>query len=221
MFIGHFAVGFASKKLAPMASLLPLMAASLLPDLLWPLFLLAGWEKVAIAPGETAFTPLRFISYPLSHSLLACLGWALLFALAYHAVTRHLRGAWVVALGVLSHWFLDALTHRADMPLYPGGPKLGMGLWNSVPGTLAVESLMFLVGVGLYVGTTRPRDRAGSYGFWSLIVFLLVVYVIDAGTEVPPPDVRTLALVSLAGWILLLWAGWADRHRVASSDSRD
>jgi membrane-bound metal-dependent hydrolase YbcI (DUF457 family) len=217
MFIGHFAVGFASKKLAPRSSLLPLMAAPLLLDLLWPVFLLAGWEEVRIAPGDTAFTPLEFISYPLSHSLLTSMVWALTFALVYFAATRYSRGSLVIAIGVLSHWFLDALTHRADMPLYPGGPRVGLGLWNSPAGTMVLESLMFCAGVWAYVSATRPRDRAGSYGLWSLVAVLFLLYFADArGT--PPPDVRTLVLVSFVAWLLPLWAGWADRHRLADGN---
>jgi membrane-bound metal-dependent hydrolase YbcI (DUF457 family) len=217
MFIGHFAVGFASKKVAPRASLLPLMAAPLLLDLLWPFFLLSGWEEVRISPGDTRFTPLEFVSYPLSHSLLTSLLWALLFALAYLAGTRYRRGSLVIALGVLSHWFLDALTHRPDLPLYPGSSRVGLGLWNSVAGTMIVESVMLAAGVWAYVSATRPRDKAGSYGFWSLVVVLVLLYLGNArGT--PPPDLRTLILLSLGVWVLLSWAGWADRHRLALGD---
>jgi membrane-bound metal-dependent hydrolase YbcI (DUF457 family) len=216
MFIGHFAVGLASKKIAPRASLLPLLAAPLLLDLLWPLFLLAGWERVRIVPGDTAFTPLEFVSYPISHSLLAACGWALLFALAYLAASRYPRGAWVVAAGVLSHWFLDALTHRPDMPLYPGGPRVGLGLWNSVPLTLMVESLMFAGGVWAYLSATRAEDRAGKYGFWLFILTVLLIYV-GAARGTPPPGVRAVALVACGAWLFPFWAGWADRHRAPRS----
>jgi len=217
MFIGHFAVGFASKKLASRTSLGALLAAPLLLDLLWPLFLLAGWETVRFAPGDTAYTPLEFVSYPFTHSLLTTAGWAGLFALAYYAVSRQSRGALVIAAGVVSHWFLDALTHRADLPLYPGGPRIGLGLWNSVPGTVAVELLMFAAGVWAYLAVTRPRDRAGRYGLWSLVLFLLLLYAGNS-TGAPPPDLRTLNGVALAAWLFPLWAWWADRHRVARSD---
>ncbi len=217
MFIGHFAVGFASKKLAPRAPLLLLMAAPLLLDLLWPLFLLAGWESVKIAPGDTAFTPLEFVSYPFSHSLLFSVIWALLLALATLALSRYPRGALVVAAGVVSHWVLDALTHRADMPLYPGSPRVGLGLWNSVAGTVVVECLMFAGGVWVYTAATRPKDRIGAFALWSLVVTLLLLYVADIGSA-PPPNVRALAWVALAAWLFPLWAGWADRHRLARGD---
>jgi membrane-bound metal-dependent hydrolase YbcI (DUF457 family) len=212
MFIGHFAVGFASKKIAPKASLGPLMAAPLLLDLLWPLFVLAGWERVRIAPGDTPFTPLEFVSYPWSHSLLAAAGWAVAFALGYFAFSRYREGAVVIAAGVLSHWFLDVVTHRADMPLYPGGPRVGLGLWNSIAGTVLVESAMFAAGVWLYASVTRPRDRAGTYGLWSLVLFLTAAYA-GAAQGAPPPSVRSLALVGAATWLFPFWAGWFDAHR--------
>jgi membrane-bound metal-dependent hydrolase YbcI (DUF457 family) len=213
MFVGHFAVGFASKRFAPRTSLGALVAAPLLLDLLWPIFLLAGWEQVRIAPGDTAFTPLAFDSYPISHSLLAATGWATAFAVFYWGRTRYRAGAVVLFLGVLSHWFLDALTHRPDMPLYPGGPVTGLGLWNSVGGTLVLESLMFAAGVGVYVAATRPRDRTGLYAFWGLVLFLALLYASNLAGP-PPPSVRAIAVVSLAAWLFPAWAWWLDRHRV-------
>ena len=215
MFLGHFAVGFAAKRAAPESSLGPLLAAPLLPDLLWPIFLSIGWERVRIDPGNTAFTPLAFVSYPISHSLLATLGWAVGFALAYFALTRYLTGAVVIALGVVSHWILDAVSHRPDMPLYPGGETLvGLGLWNSVSGTVIVEGLMFTGGVWAYATATRPRDRTGRYAFWSLVGFLAVLYVGNVMGPAPP-DSRALVIVGLCAWLLPFWAWWADRHRDA------
>jgi len=76
---------------------------------------------------------------------------------------RYVRGAMVIAFGVLSHWFLDFVTHRPDMPLCPGGLKLGLGLWNSLPATVAVGAIMYALAIWLYLATTRPRDRTGSY----------------------------------------------------------
>ena len=140
MFIGHVAVGLASKRLAPGTSLGLLVAAPLAVDLLWPVFVLAGWEQVRVAPGDTAVTPLEFISYPWSHSLLMAVVWSVLAASAYWLWRRYRAGALVLGAGVLSHWVLDAISHRPDLPLYPGSSiKIGLGLWNSVPATIAVE----------------------------------------------------------------------------------
>lgn len=217
MFIGHFAVGFAAKRAAPRASLGWLVAAPILPDLLWPIFLLMGWERVTIAPGDTAFTPLRFDSYPISHSLVTVIGWGLVAGLIYWAASRYRAGAVAVGLAVVSHWLLDVVTHRPDMPLYPGGPLLGLGLWNSVTGTVIVEALLFAVGVAIYQRTTRPLDAVGRWAWWGLVALLGLSFVMNAGGQ-PPPSVTAIALVGLiGGWVLVLLAWWADRHRATGT----
>src|SRR3954463_6103880 len=173
MFIGHFAVGFASKKLAPRASEGELMLAPLFLDLLWPIFLLTGVETVRIDPGNTAFTPLDLHDYPYSHSLVMSLVWSVLFAAVYYAISRYRRGALVIGLGVFSHWVLDFVTHRPDMPLYPGSAvSVGLGLWNSRAGTFLIEGAMFVAGVAIYARMTRARDRIGSIGFWGMVAFV-------------------------------------------------
>jgi membrane-bound metal-dependent hydrolase YbcI (DUF457 family) len=188
------------------------MAAPNLLDLLWPIFLLLGWEQVRIEPGNTAFTPLDFVSYPISHSLLTACGWGALFALLYWARTRYTRGAVVIGLSVVSHWVLDFVTHRPDMPLYPGGPKFGLGLWNSVPATVCIEVGMYVVGAWLYLSSTRARDRTGSYALWVFLAFGLLAYIGNI-LGPPPPNTRAIACVTLTLWLVPVWAWWIDRHR--------
>lgn len=212
MFIGHFAVGFASKRFAPRSSLCALMAAPILLDLLWPIFLLAGLERVRIAPGITAFTPFDLEYMPYSHSLLMAVVWALLFAGGYWVLTRYRTGALVIAIGVVSHWGLDWITHRPDLPLYPGGhTKFGLGLWNSIFGTLAVEVPMFIAGVWLYVTTTRPKGVLGVLLLWGLIALAVLIYA-NGLLGPPPTSERALAWVALTAWIVPLWAWWIDRQ---------
>jgi hypothetical protein len=212
MFIGHFGVGFGAKKAAPQVSLGTLLLAAQLVDLLWPVFLLLGLESVRIDPGNTAVTPLDFVSYPFTHSLLTGVGWGLVFALAYFALRHNGRGALVVGLAVVSHWVLDWISHRPDMPLYPGGAKVGLGLWNSVAGTVAVEGAIFIAGVALYLRTTRAKDRIGHWALWSLVLLLVLAYVGNLAGP-PPPDVRSLAWVGVLMWVLVPWGYWIDRHR--------
>src|SRR6266498_299625 len=213
MFIGHFAVGFASKRAAPKASLGALLAAPLLLDMIWPIFLLLGWEKVRIDPGNTPMTPLGFDSYPISHSLVTSIGWGALFALLYVAITKYAVGAGVIFLGVVSHWVLDWITHRPDLPLSPWSKtRIGLGLWGSVPGTVAVEVSLFAIGLWLYVLTTRARDRTGRIVFTGFVLFVLAFYA-GAVFGPPPPDPYTLAVFSLGVWLFPFWAGWFDRHR--------
>jgi membrane-bound metal-dependent hydrolase YbcI (DUF457 family) len=213
MFIGHFAVGFASKRAAPKASLGVLLAAPLLLDMIWPVFLLLGWEKVRIDPGNTAMTPLAFDSYPISHSLVMSIGWGALFALLYAAITKYAVGAGVIFLAVVSHWVLDWITHRPDLPLSPWSmTRVGLGLWGSVPGTVAVEVSLLAIGLWLYVLTTRARDRTGRIAFAGFVLFVLAFYV-GAVFGPPPPDPYTLAVFSFVIWLFPFWAGWFDRHR--------
>jgi membrane-bound metal-dependent hydrolase YbcI (DUF457 family) len=213
MFIGHVAVGLAAKRAAPRTSLGLLVGAPLFADLLWPIFLLLGWEHLELDPNPpNPFLSLSFASYPISHSLLALTGWALLAGGLYWAATKYAPGALWIGVGVVSHWVLDFVTHRPDMPLWPGGPKLGLGLWNSVPATIVVEAAMFAAALRIYVRTTRPRDAVGR---WSLVAFVALVLVIYAANAMSPapPGKGAVAWVTLALWLLPLWAAWFDRQR--------
>jgi membrane-bound metal-dependent hydrolase YbcI (DUF457 family) len=213
MFIGHFAAAMAAKRAAPRVSLGWLVAAAQLPDLLWPALLLAGVERARIAPGDTAFTPLAFEHYPWSHSLLTVALWGGVLA-GVHWWRRGPFGAGAPVLAgvVVSHWVLDWVTHRRDLPLVPGaGPRLGLGLWHSVAATLGVELLLLAAGVALYARTTRPRDRTGRWAFVGLVAFLLVIQAANAFG--PPPNIAAVAVGGFAIWLLVWWAAWADRHR--------
>jgi hypothetical protein len=215
VFIGHFAVALAAKRAAPSVSLGTLFIACELVDVIWPVFVLAGIEIVSISPGNTAFTPLDFIHYPWTHSLLMGALWAIFFGVLYFLIhKRNLRAATVLSAVVLSHWFLDALVHRPDLPLAPGGEaRIGLGLWNSVPATLALEGALFVAALAFYLRSTRATDRIGSAGFWALVAFLLVAYC-AAAFGPPPPSVETVAWAGIAGGLVTaLWGYWVDRHR--------
>jgi hypothetical protein len=212
MFIGHFALGFAVKRAAPRVSLGTLMLATTFVDLVWPVLLLTGLEHVRIAPGITRFTPLDFYDYPITHSIPGGLLWAALVSGLWYWRHRLARAAIVIAALVMSHWVLDAITHRPDMPVLPNGPYVGLGLWNSVIATMVVEMAMFVAGVTIYVKMTRPRDRVGRWSLVGLIAFLLLAYVPNAFAP-PPPSAQAIAYVGLAGWLLVLWPYWIDRHR--------
>ncbi len=213
MFIGHYALGLAAKRIAPRTSLGTLFLAPSLADLLWPVFLLLGWERVRVTGGANPFLALTFDAYPVSHSLLALLGWGILLALLYWWRTGDARAATIVGLLVVSHWVLDVVTHVPDMPLYPGGPKVGLGLWNSVTGTVLIEGAMFVAGAWVYLTTTRARDAVGRYALWALLAFLLLSDVASLFTG-PPPTLQAIELGGIVfGWLFVGWAAWADRHR--------
>lgn len=213
MFIGHFALGLAAKPAAPRVSLGTLFLATQLIDLLWPTLLLLGLETVAIVPGATAVTPLEFTYYPITHSLLAVVGWAVLFAGVYFALRRWVVGAVVCGALVVSHWLLDLLTHAPDLPLAPGGSaRLGLGLWNHPVLAIGLELGLFAAGIVLYLRATRARDRAGNLILGGLVAFLLLVHFSNLFGPLPP-SVTAIAWVGQAQWLLVAWAYWADRHR--------
>lgn len=214
MFLGHYAVALGAKRAAPTVSLGTLVAAAAFLDLVWPVLVIGGIEHVVIAPGNTKFTPLDFVDYPLSHSLLMSLLWALVFGGAYFVYRRSMRPAIVVAALVVSHWVLDAIVHRPDLPLFPGGStRIGFGLWNSVDGTLAVELAMFAVGLAIYLRSTKARDRVGRLGFFVFAMFLLAIYS-GATFGPPPPSANAVAWSDMGQCLVILWAGWVDQHRI-------
>ncbi len=212
MFLGHFGLGFAGKRLAPALSLGGLFLAVQWADLLFFPLCIAGVEHFRIRPGDTAVTPMEFYDYPWSHGLVALAGWGVLFGGVYLLARRARLAALLFGLGVLSHWFLDAFVHRPDMPILPHGPYAGLGLWNSRPLTIAAEAILFGGGLLLYLKSTRARDRVGTWALWTLVGFLVATYV---GSLVgpPPPSERAVEVAGIAMWLFVPWGYWIDRHR--------
>jgi membrane-bound metal-dependent hydrolase YbcI (DUF457 family) len=213
MFLGHFGLALAARRAAPRTSLGTNVLAAQFVDLLWPVMLLAGVERVRIVPGLMEASALDFEHYPITHSLLMVVVWALLVGGAYYAVRRYRTGALVVGGLVLSHWLLDAPMHRPDLPLWPGSDLLvGAGLWHSLTATLLIEGGLLAAGAFVYLRTTRATSRHGSWGLTAMLT-LLVVFFAGALFGPPPPDARTLAFTALALWLFVPWAAWIDRHR--------
>jgi len=215
MFIGHFGTAFGAKALAPRVSLGTLFIAAQFIDLLWPVLLLLGLEQVSIVPGITRVTPLDFTSYPISHSLLMVCLWGAVVGGAYWLVRRNRTAAVTLGLLVISHWVLDFFTHRPDLPLTPvGETRVGLGLWGSPVGTVLLEGGIFALGVFFYLRASRARDRIGTWAFWGLVAFLLLVYAANLAGD-PPPSVTAIAWAGQLQWLFVLWGYWVDRHRVA------
>jgi len=214
MFLGHFGLGFAGKRLAPSLSLGELILAVQWADLLFWVLCLLGIEHVRVAPGATAVTPFDFYDYPWSHGLVPLVVWGLLLG-GVLFLLRGRRRPWVAAvfgLGIVSHWFLDAFVHRPDMPILPGGPYVGLGLWNSIPLTVAAEILVFGGGLFLYLRFTVARDRIGRWALWSLVAFLAATWLGSLAGG-PPPNERVVEWTGLAMWLFVPWGYWIDRHR--------
>jgi membrane-bound metal-dependent hydrolase YbcI (DUF457 family) len=213
MFIGHFGVGLAAKKIDNKPSLGTLFVASQFIDLLWPIFLILGLEKVKIDPGNTAFTPLDFIYYPFSHSFFGVLIWSVLFGLVYYLIRKNLKSSIVIGSLVMSHWILDLITHRPDLPLLPWSEiKVGLGLWNHVILTLIIELIIFAIGIYLYIRATKATNKKGTIGLWSLLIFLILVYFMNVFGD-PPPSEGPIAYVGLTMWLLVAWGYWIDKNR--------
>ena len=212
MFVGHLAVALSAKRAEPRVSLGTWVAAAFALDLLWPVFLLLGIERVRIDPGNTAFTPLAFDYYPWSHSLLMAIVWG--FAAAALVAMRRMprRAAVLVGAAVVSHWLLDWVTHRRDLELWPGGLLEGLGLWNSVTATLVVEGTLLAAALAIYARAFPPRDGIGRWGFFGLVTLMTVIWASGPWSP-PPPSERAIAIVGLLMPLFAVWAHWVDRHR--------
>jgi membrane-bound metal-dependent hydrolase YbcI (DUF457 family) len=213
MFVGHFAVGFATKRLAPDVSLGWHLFAALFLDALFPIFAAVGLETLRIEPGYTAVMPLNLYDIPWSHSLAMSLAWAAAFGGAWLALRKSARAAALLAAGVFSHFVLDWLTHRPEMQLWPGAEHaLGLNLWASIPGTMAVELSLFAAGVALYATASKATAPLGRWSLWAFIALLCVAYL--ATIFGPPPPSVPLALAGIFGMVALsLWAHSFDKRR--------
>ena len=213
MLIGHFGTGLAGKKVAPTPSLGTLIFASQFIDLIWPIFVLFGLERVEIDPGNTVVTPLNLVHYPISHSLLGVLIWALLFGGIYFLIKRNGKNAFCLGALVVGHWLLDLFTHRPDLQWVPWSEtRVGFGLWNSLLGTIVLEGVIFFGGAFLYIKSTRAKNRRGSWGVWIFLGFLIAMYL-GGLFGPPPPSAEAIAIVGLAQWLFVFWAYWIDRNR--------
>lgn len=213
MFIGHFGIGFGAKKLAPKLSLGFLFIAVQFSDLLWPVLLLLDIEHVKIVPEITKVTPLDFFDYPVSHSLALVIFWGLLCAVITRVLIKDMKYALIIFFCVISHWFLDLIMHRPDLPVFPGDPaRLGLGLWNHPVLTLILEGIVFSSGVYFYYSVTSPKNNFGKY-LLIILISLLVLVQIGNMFGPPPPNVNAIAWAGHLQWIFVILAFYADKNR--------
>jgi hypothetical protein len=209
MFVGHYGPSFAGSAIEKRIPLWLLFIAVQFVDVLWAIFVLLGIEKVRIVPGITASSPLDLYYMPYTHSLLAALGWSLLAFIACQMIPR-LRGARlgaIVAAAVFSHWILDLIVHRPDLPLYDSVFKMGFGLWNYRLPAFLVEMAVLFGGAALYLKTVPRKGR--------VIVFVAVLAALQfVGTFAfpPPSSDRAEAITALFFYFFLaLIAWWVDK----------
>jgi len=216
LFLGHYGVAFALKRAEPKLSLGTLFLAVQLADVLWGAFLLLGWEHATIAPD--GIIPFEFTDYPISHSLIGLLVWAIVAGAVYYSwptrdTTRHWQAAAVVAIAVFSHFPLDVLVHVRDMPISGNdSTKIGLGLWNHPTAALVAELLVFGAGLALYVTLRSHRHPVRLGRLAVMVVILLGTYIASTYGPVPP----SMRVVGLSDVVLLLamagLAGWVDRR---------
>jgi hypothetical protein len=194
MFVGHYGVSFAAKRLDRSIPLWTLFISVQLLDVLWAPFVLLGVEKVRIVPGITASNPLDLYYMPYTHSLVGAFVWSAAAFLIYRLTKRRsgVGAAVIVALAVLSHWVLDVIVHRPDLPLFDDAAKVGLGLWNLPAIAFALEAAILFGGIWLYVG-------AGDVPRFPAVVFGLTMLAIQAYVFFGPPPVSAKA----AAWTAL------------------
>ena len=214
MFVGHLALGLAAKRVSPRVSLAVLFSAAQLADILWPVFIAIGVEQVRIAPGITAFTPLDFVSYPYSHSLVFLIGWGVAFGVLYRRLTGDRVALAVIAALVVSHWVLDFVTHRPDMPIYPGQLEAG-------PRAVELNSrhldrrthLVWRWAVGLPAGHRGARQDRTLGLHCSGRVPRCGVRLVDRPCCLRPSR-HSMSRLWRVVVLLTIWSWWADRHRM-------
>jgi hypothetical protein len=217
MHVGHFAAGFIGKRIQAQVSLGTLVLASVLADLLSPLFVFAGLEEVKLTSGRGAANYFEPINIALSHSLLMLVVWGALFGGAYFVWRRNLRGALLIFALVVAHWFLDVIAHKPVMPLAPGSSsKFGFGLWTSIPATLVVEGVLWVVAIVIYLRVTRAKNRLAFFVFWPVVLLLTLLWYNNIAGPPPPNHGRSSFLFGFLYFTLVVaWAYWINRLRPA------
>ncbi len=217
MFVGHYGVALALKKADPKLSLGTLFLGAQLVDILWGMFLLLGWERARVDPGFTVVSPFQFLYYPLSHSLVAGIFWAIVAAAVYYTrptkdTSHRRRGALVLGIAVMSHWFMDVVVHIPDLPLASDSSrKLGLGLWDSIGATYIVEFGLLAIGTWIYAHTKTKRHPLRTKRLVILIVVLLALNAVNIWTP-PPANMTVVGVSAIVLFLAVAWLGsWVDR----------
>ena len=214
MFIGHYAAALSGKSIDKQPSLGIMFMAAQWLDLVWPVLVLCGVEKFTIEPGNTMLTPLNFVSYPWSHSMLMAIAWGILFAIVYYAFTKNKKGSILLAVLVFSHWIFDWLTHRPDLQLTPfSETRTGLGLWNYKWIETAIETILFFAGTLLYTKFTKAKNKTGNWSLWAFLLFLVVIHFMNIFGP-PPPNAEMVSWMALSQWLFVAWGYWIDRNRI-------
>lgn len=213
MFVGHYGPSFLARRADRTIPLWVLFIAVQFLDVLWAPFVLLGVEKVRIVPGITKASPLDLYYMPYSHGLLTAIGWSIVFGAAYQLIARPAaaRASLIVGLAVFSHWVLDLLVHRPDLPLYDNAAKVGLGLWNVPAIELPLEALILLGGMWLYL----RDDLSGAKRTYVFGALLLVLQVVSFYAP-PPPTVTAVAWTAILSYLVFALVIWWLEDRKSS-----
>jgi hypothetical protein len=202
MFVGHYGPAFAATAARKSIPLWVAFIAVQLVDVFWGIFVLLGIEKVRIVPGITATNPLDLYYMPYTHSLIGAAFWAIAGGFVYFLFRKAdgWSAAAIVGIAVFSHWVLDWLVHRPDLPLYDNSLKVGLGLWNRPVFAFLLEIAVLFGGMYLYLITTEAVSRSGRYG---MIVFGLVMLTFQSIVFFgrPPASDKAAAIISLVFYV--------------------
>ena len=217
MLVGHYAVALIAKRAEPRINLGTLVLAAMFADIAWCVFMILGLEEVQFKSGVGAGKYFYATNIALSHSLLMDAVWATLLATAYLLRRRYRHGALMIFLVVLSHWLLDFVSWRPDLPIAPKLHRhVGLGLWSSIPATLLVEGGFWLFAVIIYVRCTRSKGLTATFVFWVGIGLLTLMWLNNIAGP-PPQNPKTAPFASLIVFSLTVaWAYWVNRSRVAA-----
>ncbi|MCI0434513.1 MAG: hypothetical protein L0271_12865 [Gemmatimonadetes bacterium] len=220
MFVGHYSVSFAAKSLEPRIPLWALFIAVQLADVLWAVFVWLGIERVRIVSGITATNPLDLYYMPYTHSLVAAVAWSIAALVGYRLWKRGAgfgRPALLVALAVFSHWVLDLIVHRPDLPLYDNTAKVGFGLWDYPVIAFLLEAVLLFAGIVLYLRSTRATTALGRFGPVVFGLFMLGLQSM-AFFLAPPTSAAIAAAMGFGSYLVLAaLAGWLDGKRVVQA----
>ena len=212
MFVGHYAAALAGKAIAPKAPLWTYVGAAQLIDIGWSSLVMAGVERVRFDP-DLPGSPLVLEHMPWTHSLPAAIVWSLAgLLLARWLLKLPWWTALAVGLVVFSHWAADGLVHRPDLEIWPGGQKVGLGLWN-LPGaekTLEMGLIALTGGCWLW-----NRGRFGRTA-WPALLFLLYLVTLQMIGELSAPtgDAFAFGRLGLSVYLVTIAVAWlVDRGR--------
>ena len=204
MFVGHYGVSFAAKRADASIPLWVLFLAVQWLDVIWAPLVLIGVESVRIVPGFTASNPLDLYYMPYTHSLVAALLWSAAAAGAYHLWHRaSARTSNLVGLAVLSHWILDFVVHRPDLPLYDNTAKVGLGLWDQPALAFGLEAALLLGAMAVFL-LGQPTRRTAIIAF-SVVMLAIQAYVFFGPPPASPAAAAWTALVAYGVFARIIW----------------